>query len=177
MYVVTRSSLPFANIVSAMRSVVSAIDPNLPLYEPRMLDERIGASLAPRRLAMIVLTGLGALSLGLAVFGLYGVISYAASQRTTEFGIRMALGAQPSDVRSMVIRQGVLLALTGVAFGVAVAFVATQALAGLLFGVSSHDPLTFVGAPLVLAAIAVFASYLPARRATRISPLDALRGG
>ena len=177
MYVVTRSPLPIAKIVPAMRSVIKAIDPNLPLYEPRMLDERIGASLAPRRLAMIVLTGLGVLSLGLAIFGLYGVISYAVSQRTTEFGIRMALGAQPSDVRQMVIRQGVMLALAGLAVGVAVAFVATQALAGLLFGVSSRDPLTFIGAPLVLGAIAVFASYLPARRATRVNPLDALRGG
>jgi putative ABC transport system permease protein len=177
MYVVTRSSLPMAKIVPAMRRVVKAIDPNLPLYEPRALDERIDASLAPRRLAMIVLTGLGVLSLGLAIFGLYGVISYAVSQRTTEFGIRMALGAQPSDVRRMVIRQGVLLALAGVAVGVAVALVATQALAALLFGVSSRDPLTFVGAPLVLAAIAVFASYLPARRATRVNPLEALRGG
>src|SRR4029077_20742745 len=130
---------------------VKTIDPNLPLYEPRMLDERIGASLAPRRLAMIVLTGLALLSLSLAVFGLYGVISYAVSQRTTELGIRVALGAQAGDVRAMVIKQGVVLALAGVVVGLPTAFVTTQALQNLLFGVSSHDPLTFIGAPLLLA--------------------------
>ncbi len=175
MYVVTRTTLPLANVVPMIRNTVSAIDPNLPLYEPRMLEERIGASLAPRRLAMIVLTGLAVLSLGLAIFGLYGVISYAVSQRTTEFGIRVALGAQAGDVRRMVIWQGVTLALMGIVVGLAAALVTTRALQNLLFGVSSRDPLTFVGAPLILAVIAVAASYLPARRATRVSPLEALR--
>jgi putative ABC transport system permease protein len=175
MYIVARSPLPLPAIVPMIRNVVTSLDPNLPVFEPRMLDERIGESLAPRRLAMTVLTGLAALSLGLAVFGLYGVISYAVSQRTTEFGIRVALGAQTSDVRRMVIRQGLVLALAGVIVGVVAAFVATQALARLLFGVSTHDPLTFVGAPVILAAVAVVASYLPARRATRVSPLEALR--
>jgi putative ABC transport system permease protein len=175
MYIVARTPLPLPAILPMIRNVVTSLDPNLPVFEPRMLDERIGESLAPRRLAMTVLTGLAALSLGLAVFGLYGVISYAVSQRTTEFGIRVALGAQTSDVRRMVIRQGLVLALSGVIVGIAAAFVATQALAKLVFGVSTHDPLTFVGAPVILAAVAIVASYLPARRATRVSPLEALR--
>jgi ABC-type antimicrobial peptide transport system permease subunit len=140
-----------------------------------MLDDRVSASLAPRRLAMVVLTSLAALSLGLAVFGLYGVISYAVSQRTAEFGIRVALGAQACDVSGMVVKQGVSLALVGVGVGLLAAFATTRALEALLFGVSSHDLVTFVGAPIVLAAIAVAASYVPARRATRVSPLEALR--
>jgi predicted permease len=175
MFVAARTTLPLASVVPMLRNVVAAIEPTAPVYEPRMLDERIGRSLAPRRLAMTVLTGLAILSLGLAVFGLYGVISYAVSQRTTEFGIRVALGAQQSDVRRMVIGQGMLLAFVGVAIGLAAAFVATQALSKLLFGVSPRDPLTFVGAAIVLSAVAVLASYLPARRATRVSPLEALR--
>lgn len=175
MYLATRSSLPLASVVPMVRNAVASIDPNLPVFEPRTLDERIGESLAPRRLAMTVLTGLAALSLGLAVCGLYGVISYAVSQRTTEFGIRVALGAQASDVRGMVIREGVVLAIGGVVIGLAAAFVATQALTRLLFGVSAHDPLTFIGAPVILTVVAVVASYLPARRATRVSPLEALR--
>ena len=176
MYVVTRTSLPLGTATPMVRSAIASIDPQSAVFEPRMLDDWIGASLAPRRLAMIVLSGLAALSLGLAVFGLYGVISYAVSQRTTEFGIRMALGAQPGDVRNAVIRQGVVLSCIGVAAGLAAAAIATRALQNLLFGVSSHDPLTFVAAPLSLTAVVIAASYLPARRATRVSPVEALRG-
>ena len=174
-YVVARTSLPLSSVVPMLRNTVAAIDPNLPVYEPRMLDEWVGQSLAPRRLAMSVLTGLAALSLGLAVFGLYGVISYAVSQRTTEFGIRVALGAQPGDVSGMVVREGVVLALVGIVIGVVVAFGATQALTNLLFGVSPRDPITFVAAPLLLALVAGIASWVPARRATRVSPIEALR--
>jgi len=175
MYVVTRTTLPTAAAVSRVRGAVQSIDPNVPLFSAQTLDERIAGSLAPRRLAMVVLTGLAALSLGLAVFGLYGVISYVVSQRTREFGIRIALGARPADVQGMVLRQGVLLAFVGVIVGLAGAFAATRALSNLLFGVSSRDPITFVVGPLVLAVVAVAASYLPARRATKANPLDALR--
>jgi ABC-type antimicrobial peptide transport system permease subunit len=125
---------------------------------------------------MLVLSGLAVLSLGLAVFGLYGVISYAVSQRTTEFGIRLALGAEARDVRGMVIREGAGLGLAGVVAGLGAAFLSTTALNKLLFGVSPHDPVTFVGGSLLLAVVAVVASYLPARRVTKVSPLEALRG-
>jgi predicted permease len=175
MYVVTRNTLPIGAAVSRVRGALESVDPNVPLFSAQTLDDRIAGSLAPRRLAMVVLTGLAALSLGLAIFGLYGVISYVVSQRTREFGIRIALGAPPADVQRMVLRQGVLLALIGVAAGLAGAFVATRALSNLLFGVSSRDPLTFVVGPLALAIVATAASYLPARRATKANPLDALR--
>ena len=175
MFVTARTTLPLGSVVPMARGIISALEPSAPLYEPQMLGERISGSLAPRRLAMAVLSGLAALSLGLAVFGLYGVISYAVSQRTTEFGIRVALGAQSSDVRRMVIKQGVVLALGGVVAGMIAALGATQALSKLLFGISPRDPVTLVGAALVLSAVAVVASYLPARRATRVSPLEALR--
>jgi predicted permease len=175
MYLTVRTTLPLASVVPTVRNVVTSVEPKAPIYEPLMLEERINISLAPRRLAMAVLTGLAVLSLGLAVFGLYAVISYAVSQRTTEFGIRVALGAQSTDVRRMVIGQGVMLALIGVAVGMVAALGATQALSKLLYGVSPRDPLTFVGAAVVLSAVAVVASYLPARRATRVSPLEALR--
>jgi putative ABC transport system permease protein len=175
MYLTVRTTLPMASVLPMVRNGVASVEPTVPVYEGRMLDELIGISLAPQRLAMTVLIGLAALSLGLAVFGLYGVISYAVSQRTTEFGIRVALGAQPGDVRRMVIAQGVALAVCGVVAGLVSAFVATQALSKLLYGVSPRDPLTFVVAPVILAAVAIVASYLPAHRATRVSPLEVLR--
>jgi putative ABC transport system permease protein len=158
-----------------VRSELAAIDPNVPLYEARMLDERIGISLAPRRLAMTVLSALAALSLALAVFGLYGVISYAVSQRTTEFGIRVALGAQASDVRGMVLRQGLALGIVGVVVGLLAALFATQALSALIFGVSPRDPMSFAGAAVSLMAVTLFAAYVPARRATAVSPMETLR--
>jgi putative ABC transport system permease protein len=177
MYVVTRSTLPLASVVPLVRNVVKTIDPNVPVFEPRMLDERVGASLAPRRLAMSVLTGLAALSLGLAIFGLYGVISYVVSQRTTEFGIRAALGAEPRQVRALVVRQGLRMASAGVAVGLAGAWVATRSLSALLFGVTAHDPLTFVGAAVLVTVVAIAATFVPARRATAIPPTEALRAG
>ena len=175
MYIVARTPLSMPQALSTVRRALGAIDRNLPVFETLMLTDRIETSLAPRRLAMTVLTGLAALSLGLAVFGLYGVVSYAVSQRTTEFGIRVALGAQSSDVRAMVVRQGATLAIIGIIVGLLASYVATTALTKLLFGVSAHDPLTFVAAPMVLALVAVAASYLPAHRATAVSPLEALR--
>jgi predicted permease len=177
MYIVTRSALPLASVVPVIRNVVKTIDPNLPVFEPRTLEERIGTSLAPRRLAMSVLTGLAALSLGLAIFGLYGVISYVVSQRTTEFGIRAALGAEPSQVRGLVVRQGLRLAIVGIVVGLGAAWVATRSLSALLFGVTAHDPLTFIGAAGLVTVVAIAATFVPARRATAISPTEALRAG
>jgi len=177
LYITVRSALPLATVQRLVRSELSAIDHTVPLYEARMLDERIGVSLAPRRLAMTVLTALAALSLALAVFGLYGVISYAVSQRTTEFGIRIALGAQAGDVRGMVLRQGLALGVVGVIVGLTAAVFATRALSALIFGVSARDPLSFAGAAIALTVVTVVAAYLPARRATAVSPVEALRLG
>ena len=176
MYVVVRSALPSGVVGRRVRESVASIDPRVPVYDERTLAERIDNSLAPRRLAMAALSGLAILSLLLATFGLYGVISYTVSERATELGIRMALGAQAADVQHMVVRQGALLAAGGIAVGLAASFIATRALGALLFGVSSHDPVTFATAGMLLALIAIGACYLPARRATRISPLGVLRG-
>jgi putative ABC transport system permease protein len=176
MYLTVRSALPLATVQSIVRSTVNSIDPNVALFEPRALEDRIGASLAPRRLTMTVLTGLAALSLILAVFGLYGVISYAVSQRTTEFGIRLALGAQPSDVRAMVLKQGLLLGAAGVIVGLVTALFATHALSSLVFGISTRDPISFIVAAAALILVTALASYVPARRATGVSPLETLRG-
>jgi putative ABC transport system permease protein len=176
MYVVVRSELGLGAVTGVVRNAAAMVDPGVPVFEPRLLTERISASLAPRRLTMTVLSGLAFVSLSLAVFGLYGVISYAVSQRTAEFGIRVALGAQPRHVRSMVVKQGVHLAIGGILIGLLAALGGTRALNALLYGVSSRDPAIFIGAAILLGVVAALASYLPARRATRVSPLEALRG-
>jgi putative ABC transport system permease protein len=177
LYVVVRSALPLGTITGLVRSAVANVDPNAPVFDPRLLADRVSASLAPRRLTMTVMSGLAAVSLLLAVCGLYGVISYVVSQRTTEFGIRLALGAQPRQVRGMVVRQGFALAAGGIVLGLVAAAAGTKALGALLFGVSAHDPASFILAAGVLGTIAVAASYLPARRATRVNPVEALRRG
>jgi putative ABC transport system permease protein len=176
-YVVVRSALPLGTVTGLVRNAMSTIDANVPVFGARMLAERVSASLAPRRLTMTVMSGLSVVSLLLAVFGLYGVISYIVTQRSTEFGIRLALGAQPGQVRRMVVRQGGVLAIGGIVVGLLVAAAGTRALGGLLYGVSARDPFSFAVAAIVLAVVAVGASYLPARRATRVNPIEALRRG
>jgi putative ABC transport system permease protein len=177
MFVVVRSNLPAGAVASIVRDAVKQIDPHAPVFDVRTVEERISESLAPRRLAMIVLTSLAAVSLTLAIFGLYGVVSYVVSERTTEFGIRAALGAEPSQVRALVVAQGMRLAIAGVALGVAAAWVASNALAALLFGVSVHDAVTFATTGVLVIIVAAAASWIPARRATAIPLIDALRAG
>ena len=124
---------------------------------------------------MTLLTIFGASALLLAAIGIYGLMAYSVEQRTQEIGIRMALGAGRGDVRSMVVRQGMRLALIGVAIGVAAAFGLTRLIASFLFGVKSTDPIVFVTVPLLLSAVAFFAVWLPARRASAVDPIEALR--
>jgi putative ABC transport system permease protein len=174
-YIAVRTALSAATVAAMVRTAVSALDRNVPVYDIQTLDARIGRTVATRKLAMTTLTALAALSLLLSVFGLYGVISYAVSQRTAEFGIRAALGAQPYQVRGLVVRQGVALAATGIVLGLIGAMAATRALSAILFGVSARDPATFAGAAILIGLIASVASYVPARRATRIDLVDALR--
>jgi putative ABC transport system permease protein len=167
--------LPAATVAAMVRGAVSALDHNVPVYDVQTLNARISRSVATRKLAMTTLTALAALSLLLSVFGLYGVISYAVSQRTAEFGIRAALGAQAYQVRGLVVRQGIALAATGIVLGLIGATVATRALSAILFGVSARDPATFAGAAILIGLVAGVASYVPARRATRVDLVDALR--
>jgi len=175
MYLTVRTSLPMAAVFPVIRRVVAEVNPRVPVFEATTMTERVNASLAPRRLAMTVLVGLAAVSLGLAVLGLYGILSYAVSQRASEFGIRVALGARPAQVRRMVVREGLGLGVAGIAVGLVVALVAARGLTALLFGVSPWDPASYLGAAAMLAVVAVVASYLPARRATRVNPLETLK--
>jgi putative ABC transport system permease protein len=162
-------------LAGAVREQVRALDASLPVSEIRTMDDIAAGAVAQPRFTSMLFGAFGALSLGLAAIGLYGVISYMAARRTRELGIRLALGARGRSVEAMVVREGVNLALAGVALGVLGALWATRYLASQLYGVEALDPATFVTVPLVLLGVAATASYLPARRAARISPTVALR--
>jgi predicted permease len=165
---------PFGQ-VAAVRGVTRRLDPNLPLFEIKTMAQRARESFWPTRTMSNLVGVFGAIALLLACAGLYGVLSYAVTQRTREIGLRLALGAQTSDVLRLIIRQGLRLALGGVAIGLITAFGLTRVLAGFLHGVSATDPLTFALIPALLIAVALLACYLPARRATKVDPLAAIR--
>jgi putative ABC transport system permease protein len=139
------------------------------------MEEIVTNAVARQRFSMLLLGVFAGLALVLAAVGIYGVMSYSVAQRTREIGIRMALGAQRSDVLKMTVGQGLRLVLTGMAIGLAAAFVLTRVMATLLFGVSPTDPFTFVTISIVLVSVAALASYVPALRATRVDPMFALR--
>ena len=162
-------------LASAVRAAVAAVDPDQPVSRIRTIESVISNSVARERFSAILLGIFAAVALVLAVIGIYGVMAYTAAQRTHEMGIRMALGAEATDVRWLVVQQGMRLALAGVGVGVLASFAATRALGSLLFGVSPTDPMTFVVTPLLLAGVALVATYVPAHRATRVDPLLALR--
>ena len=138
-------------------------------------EQRLAESIAPRRFQMLLFGAFAAVALALAAVGVYGVTSYSVSRRTHEIGIRLALGAQPGDVVLMLVRQGMLLALVGVAVGLAAALTLTRLMVGLLFNLKASDPDTFIGISLLLVTVAFLAIYLPSRRAARIEPALALR--
>ena len=139
------------------------------------MAENVGVMLFPVRAGAVLLGVFGFMALGLAAVGLYGVIAYSVAQRTHEIGIRVALGASWGQVVGMVVRKGMLLVGVGVGFGLLASFGATRFMAGLLYGVSALDPLTFVGVPGVLCAVALLASFIPAQRAASIDPMKTLR--
>jgi ABC-type antimicrobial peptide transport system permease subunit len=172
-YVRTRANSDEAQ--AALRREAAAIDPNASMYDATDLSDYVGGCLYAQKIAASLLSVLAALSLFLAALGLYGVMAYAVSQRTHEIGVRHGAGRRGPAVRRMVVREGMVLAGMGLLIGLAVAFVAARPLAGMLVNVSGYDPVVFVGAPLFLAAVALVASYIPARRATRVSPAQALR--
>ena len=161
-------------MASAQREI-RRIEPAAIIDTVQTMSQRIDDTLSPRRLNLVLFGLFSALALVLAAVGLYGVVAYTAGQRTREFGIRMALGARATNVLWLVLGEGLKLALAGVAIGLAAAIALTRLLAKLLFGVSPTDPLTIVSVAMVLAFVATVACWLPARRATRIPPIEALR--
>jgi predicted permease len=169
-----RTAIDPADITDALRDQVRALAPAIPVPEITTLRSTVGMATMPQRIAATVLAFLGVIALGIAAIGLYGVVSYMVVQRTHEFGIRTALGAAASDVMKMVVMQGLRLAFTGVVIGAVLALVLARLLDTLLL-VSPADPLALLAAATLLTGVAVLASWLPARRATRVDPLTALR--
>ena len=151
------------------------MDQDIPLFSVKSMPEYLSASVAAPRFSTTLLSIFAAVALVLTVVGLYGVMSYSVAQRTNEIGIRLALGAQSRDVLLMIVKQGGTLILLGLAIGLAGAFALTRLIASLLFGVTAKDPITFGAVAVLLAIVALLACYVPALRATKVDPMDALR--
>ena len=173
--IVVRTQTAPQGLVGAARDTVHSMDSNLPLYGVQTMDDFVGASVSQPRFSMLLLSIFAGLALALTALGLYGVISYSVAQRTHEIGIRMALGAQAVDVLKLVIRQAMLLAVIGWAAGIVCGFILGRFLSSQLYGITTTDPVTLLAVTLVLGGIAFLASYIPARRATHVDPLRALR--
>jgi predicted permease len=170
-----RTTADPASVAASVIREARATDPNLPLYDVKPMEQWLSESLARRRFAMLMLGLFAVVAMLLAGVGIYGVMSYTVAQRTREIGIRVALGAQTRDVLSLVVKQGMVLTGIGVGIGLIAAIMVTRIMASLLFGVGAKDPITFAGIALLLAAVALLACYLPARRATKVDPMIALR--
>ena len=176
--IVVRTGMDPMQITASVKQIVAQLDPDLPVYNIRTLDQQIASSpmgMAPMRMGTIIAGGQGIIALFLATLGLYGLISHSVKRRTHEMGIRMALGAKPGNVLRILIGQGLRLVLIGLVLGLVAAFAATRALSGVLYGVQPTDLLTFSAVALLLAGVAVLASYPPAHRAASIEPMQALR--
>jgi putative ABC transport system permease protein len=172
---VVRTTVDPTTIAANVRQEVAKLDPELPLSKVSTIQQAIDRSLVTTRLTNSLLAGFAATALLLALTGIYGVMSLNVANRRSEFGIRLALGAQATNVLRMILAQGLRLAIAGVVVGLAGAFAFTRLLKGLLFGISASDPLTFAVIAIVLVGVALLACWLPARRATKVDPLEALR--
>jgi predicted permease len=172
---VVRTALPSGELASAVRAALKPIEPNLPGNDFRTLQTLVDKAVSPRRFVVLLLGGFAAFALILASLGIYGVISYSVGQRTHEIGIRMALGASAGHLQGRIIVQTLGLAAMGMMLGGAAAWMLARAFQGLLYEVNSSDPLTFAAMLAVLTVVAIVAGYLPARRASRIDPMAALR--
>ncbi len=158
-----------------VRQAIWKVDADQPMWKIRTVEFLVNRSTADRKFLMALMGIFATLALVLTMIGLYGVVSYLVNQRTQEIGIRMALGAQMRDIMRMVLKQGMVLVLTGVALGLAAAWLLTRLMSRLLYQVSATDPLTFAVIALLLTTVALLACYIPARRATKVDPLEALR--
>ena len=175
MYLVMRAKNDAVNLAGAVRHELNELDPTVPVSTVRSMDEVLAAAQSRPRFLTILLTTFSGVVLALALVGIYGVLSYLVARRSKEFGLRMALGAPRQHVLGLVLKQGAVLAVAGVAFGLVAALAITRLMSSLLYGVRATDPMTFVVMPLALAAVALLASYVPARRATKVDPMVALR--
>jgi ABC-type antimicrobial peptide transport system permease subunit len=172
--ILVRSTAPAGAISSAARAIFHELAPDAPVRFSTFAEE-MGGWLADRRFLLLLVGLFAAVALVLAAVGLYGVIAFFVARRTQEIGIRMAIGAQRSDVLRLVLGEAARMAAVGVAVGVVASLAATRLLSGLLFGISATDPLTYVGVAALLSLVALAASYIPARRAMRVNPVTALR--
>jgi predicted permease len=172
---IVRSNTPMQTLGPSLRSLVRSLDPELPISRMQTLEAIVARATAKERFNAMLLGVFGLAALLLAAVGLYGVMAFLVAQRTREIGIRMALGGAPAAIRSMVLREGMVISATGLVIGAAVSLGASRAIGGLLFGVAATDPLTYLGIGALLLMVSVVASYGPARRATRVDPLVALR--
>jgi predicted permease len=170
-----RTDVESSAVVATLRGLVKSLDANVPVFRVYTMEQQKGGTLALERMAGMLLSGFGALALLLAALGIYGVLAYSVSRRTREIGIRMALGAKMTDVLNLVMRQGVTLVAIGMALGLAGALALTRCLRGFLYEITTFDPPTFVSVAMVLACVSLIACWLPARRAAKVDPLEALR--
>jgi len=170
-----RTSTDPASVAGAVVRAIHEVDPTVPIYDVRTMTDRMSGSLARQRFSTLMLGAFAFFALLLAVIGVYGVMSHLVAQGTHDIGVRMALGAQRGTIVTMVVRQGMELAGIGIVVGLVGAAALTRVMASLLFGISATDVLTFSTMPVMLAAVALLATYVPARRATRVDPVVALR--
>jgi putative ABC transport system permease protein len=175
MFLVIRTTRDPAGMTSAITREIQALDPEMPVFDVNTMDQRLRDSLSRRRFSMFLLGVFAVLASILAAIGIYGVMAYSVNERTHEIGIRLALGARPATILRLVIGQALVLTATGVAIGLTGAFALTRVMSSLLYGVSNTDGFTFVVTPLLLGSVALLASYIPARRASRVDPIIALR--
>jgi putative ABC transport system permease protein len=175
MSLVLRAQSDPLSLVDAVRGQIRAVDDELPVYRVKTAEQYVTQSVARPRFHMLLIGAFAAIALLLAVVGIYGLMSYSVGQRTHEVGVRMALGAHAGDVVRLILRECAGLTLIGVGFGLVAAFALTRVLESSIYGVSTTDSMTFIGGATVLAIVAMVATYIPARRATRVDPLEALR--
>ena len=175
MYLAVRTAGPPESVAGLIRNEVLAIDRDQPLASVLTMEERISDSVAPRRFNMFLLTLFACLAVLLSAVGIYGIMAFTVSQRTQEIGVRIALGARSTDVLRLVIQSGFKLAVFGILLGLALSYAVTRLMSSLLFEVSATDPAIFVFDAMLLLAVALVACYIPARRATKVDPLVALR--
>jgi putative ABC transport system permease protein len=175
MTIVVKGNSDPNQLIAAARNQVRSLDSDQPIYNIRTMDQIRGESVAPQRLNLMLLSIFAGIAFVLAIVGIYGVMSYAVTQRTHEIGIRMAIGAQPRDVFRMILGQGMLLTIIGMAAGLVGAFALTRLMATMLFSIKPTDPLTFATVAVLLVGVALIACYIPGRRATKVDPVNSLR--